>query len=100
MEVVRRIRLYFCPDCGSLVSCTRKKRLQPDRVCRPERCVDYAKCRIRTIYSVGKVKSMIADPAKKRKFYTKYSVHYVLCGGCRTMENLFGTKAQSDKLTI
>jgi len=99
-KILERISLYFCPDCGSLVSCTRKKRRHPGRVCKVDKCIDYAKCRIRSIYSIRIVKSMIADPAKKRKFYKKYSVHYVLCGECRSAESIFGVKDKSDKLKI
>lgn len=99
-KISNRMRLYFCPDCGALVSCTRKQRRHPGRVCRPEKCVDYAKCRLRITYQLRKFRSMFSNQAGERRFYKKYSVHYIQCSGCRQMESLIGAKSISDKLTI
>lgn len=99
-KILDRTSLYFCSDCGDLVSCTRKKRRHPGRVCKMDKCVDYAKCRIRSIYTVGKVKGMLTHPTTRNNFFKKYSVYYVLCGDCRKMESIFGVKNKSDKLTI
>ena len=82
-EILKRIRLYFCPMCGTLVSCTRKMRRHPNRVCQAGKCIDYVNCRIRSIYTIGKVKSLLIHQETKRRFYKKYSLHYVLCGDCR-----------------
>jgi hypothetical protein len=47
-----RTRLYFCPQCGTLVGCVRKKRCNPGRKCKLERCIDFVKCRLRAIMKI------------------------------------------------
>ena len=75
-EILKRIRLYFCPMCGTLVSCTRKMRRHPNRVCQAGKCIDYVNCRIRSIYTIGKVKSLarlsswFISPASKSSLFS------------------------------
>lgn len=102
VKISSRIRLYLCPDCGELVSCVRKQRRHPGRMCHPaeEKCVDFTKCRIRLVYNIRKIKAILADPAKAKRFYKKYSVHYTQCGNCRRSESLFGAKDKAAKMRV
>jgi hypothetical protein len=99
-EIKKRIRLYFCPDCGAIVSCTRKQRRHPNRVCQSGKCIDYNKCRIRPVYSIAKVKGILLHPTSRKAFYRKYTVHYVQCGRCRNTESLFGSIPKNKKMTV
>jgi hypothetical protein len=81
-----RTRLYFCPQCGTLVGCVRKKRCNPGRKCKLERCIDFVKCRLRAIYeNYNLVKEKIFCSSKGyRRFHKKYSLHFVDCDRCRS----------------
>ena len=85
--ILNRIRLYFCPDCGALVSCTRKTRRHPDRVCQPGKCVDYVRCRLRHVYhNMEVVRDILVDDKKKGRFYKKYDLHRTKCGKCLLLD--------------
>ncbi len=75
-----RTRLYFCLQCGALVSCVRKRRRNPGRKCKPERCIDFGKCRLRAIYgNYDLVEEKIDSPKGYRSFHKKIWVIYKIC---------------------
>ena len=98
-EFVKRIRLYFCRDCGVLVSCTRKTRRNPGRVCQLGKCIDYARCRLRHIYrNARKMEALLfADYPGRKSFFRKYDphLHDVKCDKCKLLDIKYGVNKKT-----